>query len=294
MAAAPTSSAAEEVAELDRLLFRLVMTPEERIGGSLQEHLPLLLDRLGTEDAAVRNKVRRSADYAPAACRTQAVCAISFSLTHRPAHPQHLIQAVECCSHLLKRLRADSALQVPCTAVLERARAPGSSVFTKNFAHVFLEVGVPRLGPEAKGELARALLVGIGGQKGVEGPYGRQAVTMAHRLLELLEHLKPVAQTEDNDEQGQQPSDRDLIFVQELFLDLLFVPNATFLKPKAPPPTGPQASSAPARAPALTPLPPGLTREALDRLASHPSLWTAGVGSGHGGSSQAALAKVTR
>lgn len=68
--AAPPSSAAEEVAELDRLLFRLVMTPEERIGASLQEHLPPLLDRLGTEDAAVRNKVRRSADYAPATCRT--------------------------------------------------------------------------------------------------------------------------------------------------------------------------------------------------------------------------------
>lgn len=56
-AAAPTS--AEEVAELDRLLFRLVMTPEERVGAAIQEHLPLLLDRLGTEDAAVRNKVGR-------------------------------------------------------------------------------------------------------------------------------------------------------------------------------------------------------------------------------------------
>lgn len=208
---------------------------------------------------------------------------------------------MECCSHLLKRLRADSALQVPCAAVLARARAAGSGAFTKNFAQVFLEVGAPRLDAEGKSKLARALLVGIGGEKGGgggEGPYGRQSVAMAHRLLELLEHLKPAASAAAEPEtppSGEpQPSERDLVFVQELLFDLLLVPNATYLRPK-PQPAGPgqpqqQAAQAPA-APVL-PLPPGLSREALDRLASHPSLWVAGAGSGHGGSSQAALAKV--
>lgn len=56
-AAATSAASAEEVATLDRLLFRLVMTPEERFGAAIQEHLPPLLDRLGAEDA-VRNKVR--------------------------------------------------------------------------------------------------------------------------------------------------------------------------------------------------------------------------------------------
>ncbi len=200
-------------------------------------------------------------------------------------------QAVECCSHLLKRLRADSALQVPCAAVLERARAVGSGVFTKNFAQVFLEVGVPRLDAEGKGRLARALLVGISGGGSGEGPYGRQAVAMAHRLLELLEHLRPHTATGEGHPQEEQPSERDLVFLQELFFDLLLVPNATYLKPKAAAPPAQVGGAAPPPAP-LTPLPPGLTREALDRLASHPSLWAAGAGSGHGGSCQAALAKV--
>ncbi len=60
MASSSASAAnVEEVAALDRLLFRLVMTPEERMGAAIQEHLPPLLDRLGTADAGIRNKVLR-------------------------------------------------------------------------------------------------------------------------------------------------------------------------------------------------------------------------------------------
>ena len=94
---------------------------------------------------------------------------------------------VECCSHLIKRLRADSKLQVPCDILLAKARAPNAGAFTKNFALVFLEIGCPRLPPQGKSVLGQALLVGLAAEgTSDEGqPYGRQQVALVHRLLEV-------------------------------------------------------------------------------------------------------------
>lgn len=56
--AAPTGDS--DLAILDRVLHRLVMTPDDKLEGVLTNLLPKLMDMLTTNtDAAVRNKVRR-------------------------------------------------------------------------------------------------------------------------------------------------------------------------------------------------------------------------------------------
>lgn len=253
----------EEVARLDKLLFSLVMANEAHVEALIATHLPSLLDKLSTTtDDAARNKI------------------------------------VECCSHLLKRIRADSKVQVPCAVLLAKARAPEAGAFTRNFSIVFLEIGCPRLPPAAKGQLGQALLVGLA--EAGDGPYGRQSAALVHRLLEVLEFIKPptpaaalggggsetpatgTAATESTASPshpplppaGPPPSARDLAFVLELFFDILLVPNASRLVKPVP------------GAPLAGPI-QGLSHDALQRLASHPSLWAS-----TSGNPQATLGKL--
>jgi len=266
---------------LDKLLFRLVMAEESRIESLIYFHLPHLLDMLSTTtDDTVRNKV------------------------------------VECCSHLIKRLRADSKLQVPCDILLIKARAPTAGAFTRNFALVFLEIGCPRLPPQGKSELGQALLLGLAaeGTSEKDRHYGRQQVALVHRLLEVLEFIQPPPTTlvahqvitaatatttaatattagsgnsmdvENLPPSPPSPSPKDLAFLLELFLDILLIPNASRLLPPSLPP-----SSSPSPPP-LIPI-HGLSHDALLRLSSHPSLWSS-LSSSSASSAQSTLSKL--
>lgn len=255
--------------DLDKLLFRLVMAEDSRIEGLIRLHLPMLMDLMSTtSDEGIRNKV------------------------------------VECCSHLLKRLRADNKLQVPCDVLLEKARSPVNGAFTKNFALVFLEIGCPRLPAEAKNALGWALLVGLSAEGTADEakPFGRHQVALVHCFLETVAFLRPGTgasftatqasassmtapssgtRSPVREDAGQtplgsrvsectppHPSAQDMAFLRELFLDILLVPNASRLLP-----------SAPDSAPSVPP--PGLSPDALHRISSHPSLWSPGSPSGN-------------
>ncbi|EKU21929.1 heat domain-containing protein, partial [Nannochloropsis gaditana CCMP526] len=214
--------------DLDKLLFRLVMAEDSRIEGLIRLHLPMLMDLMSTtSDEGIRNKV------------------------------------VECCSHLLKRLRADNKLQVPCDVLLEKARSPVNGAFTKNFALVFLEIGCPRLPAEAKNALGWALLVGLAAEGTADEakPFGRHQVALVHCFLETVAFLRPGTgasftatqasassmtapssgtRSPVREDAGQtplgsrvsectlpHPSAQDMAFLRELFLDILLVPNAS-------------------------------------------------------------------
>lgn len=189
--------------------------------------------------------------------------------------------------------------------LLSKIRFASSGAFTKNFALVFLELGVPRLPPAAKARLALEILQGIGEGEGASAPYGRQQVALVHRLLEVMEHIQPMGSAPTSEQQQQDvnqmsstssssaeapsltsagflppptPSTTDISFLLDLFLDILLIPNATKLKP-----------STPAQGGGTTPAPPiglipGLSHESLQRIASHPTFWTS--------NGQATLAKV--
>jgi hypothetical protein len=176
---------------------------------------------------------------------------------------------------------------------------------------VFLELGLPRLSSEGKGAVALELLSGISGLS--DPPSSRHQVAVVHRLLDLIDFV-PSSQAQDAAQGAQHlcsshraaramkprtpgmlkapsvlvvsageagatpalslsPADKE--FWGNLFLDVLLVPNATRLRP----PVSGQSGGA---APAVGSL-PGMTREAVERLASHPTRWQ----------SQADLAKAS-
>lgn len=47
-----------------------------------------------------------------------------------------------------------------CSLLVSKIKAPSSGAFTRNFAMIFLEIGVPRLDPSVKARLGLQIIEG--------------------------------------------------------------------------------------------------------------------------------------
>ncbi|CAM9523920.1 unnamed protein product, partial [Phaeothamnion confervicola] len=120
------AASGDDVAVLERVLHRLVMTPDDKLSEVLDKLLPRLVAKLNDKnDPTMRQKT------------------------------------VEVLSHVSKRVRPNTAIQLPCAELLAvyKSVLPGS--FSFNFALVYLEMGLPRTSPADRPALSIGLMRGI-------------------------------------------------------------------------------------------------------------------------------------
>lgn len=119
-----TLNVEQEIAVLDRVIHRLVVTEDGKLSAVLDKLLPKLLRKLN-DAPAVRGKV------------------------------------IDALSHVSKRARPNSSITLPCTEMLAVCREVLPSSFTFNFTLTFLEMAVPRLPPADQGVVAAQIANGI-------------------------------------------------------------------------------------------------------------------------------------
>lgn len=114
----------QEIATLDRVIHRLVVTEDDKLSAVLDKLLPKLLRKLN-DAPAVRGKV------------------------------------IDALSHVSKRARPNSSITLPCTEMLAVCRDVSPTSFSFNFTLTFLEMAVPRLPPAEQGVVAAQVAHGI-------------------------------------------------------------------------------------------------------------------------------------
>lgn len=116
--------AEQEIAVLDRVLHRLVITEDDKLSAVLDKLLPKLLRKLN-DAPAVRAKV------------------------------------VDVLSHISKRARPNPSIILPCAELLVVCRDVPTTSFAFNFSLTFLEMAVPRLRPAEQGAVGAQIARGI-------------------------------------------------------------------------------------------------------------------------------------
>ena len=112
------SKTSDDVAALDRILHRLVMTDDEKLEKPLMHLLPKLLEMLTTT-------------------------------------PDTRTKVIEILSHVTKRLRPIKTINLPLKEIANIVRDSKSSGFTRNFSLAILEIGLTKIEDEDKGEKIR-------------------------------------------------------------------------------------------------------------------------------------------
>jgi Proteasome stabiliser len=143
--------AAKDVEALERILHRLVMTPDDKLAGVLAKLLPKLLEKLNTAEATlVRPKV------------------------------------IELLSHISKRARPNTSITLPCEELLSLCLEAQAGPMTRNFAMVYLEMGLPRASNEEQSQVAVGLMQGIS----LQARFSAQHSLRLHLLATVLDNLK--------------------------------------------------------------------------------------------------------
>ena len=128
MEAAPGFEAAnvieEETVVLERVLHRLVVTEDAKLGPVLDKLLPKLLRKLN-DAPAVRGKV------------------------------------IDILSHISKRVRPNASISLPCTELLQVCRDVSPTSFAFNFSLTFLDMALQRVPPSEQGIIAEQIARGI-------------------------------------------------------------------------------------------------------------------------------------
>eukprot|EP00953_Heterococcus_sp_UTEX-ZZ885_P034921 18063-Heterococcus_DN1.PRE.2 len=143
--------AAKDVEALERILHRLVMTPDDKLAGVLAKLLPKLLEKLNNAEATlVRPKV------------------------------------IELLSHISKRARPNTSITLPCEELLSLCLEAQAGPMTRNFAMVYLEMGLPRASNEEQSQVAVGLMQGIS----LQARFSAQHSLRLHLLATVLNNLK--------------------------------------------------------------------------------------------------------
>ena len=172
------------VGELDTILARLAGLDDEKLEAPLAKLLPRLLSpqMVGAQDATLRGKV------------------------------------VQILTHCNKRIKAAPNLQLPVEALLSTfAQHANPKAIENNFIIMYLDFGVPRLAPEAKGPLFGQLMCQIAAR-----PAAQQA-TLHRLLLDVAPHFALPTEEKALADAVAFFSDHtaDLAYVIEFFTDVL-------------------------------------------------------------------------
>lgn len=172
------------VGELDTILARLAGLDDEKLEAPLAKLLPRLLSpqMVGAQDAALRSKV------------------------------------VQILTHCNKRIKAAPNLQLPVEALLSTyAQHANPKAIENNFIIMYLDFGVPRLAPAAKGQLFGQLMCQI-----AQRPAAQQA-TLHRLLLNVAPHFALPTEEKALADAVAFFGDRsaDLAYVIEFFTDVM-------------------------------------------------------------------------
>lgn len=118
------NTVAEETAVLERVLHRLVITEDAKLGPVLDKLLPKLLRKLN-DTPAVRGKV------------------------------------IDILSHISKRVRPNVSITLPCAELLQVCRDVSPTSFAFNFSLTFLDMTVLRVTPSEQGIIAAKIARGV-------------------------------------------------------------------------------------------------------------------------------------
>lgn len=114
----------EEMAMLERVLHRLVITEDAKLAPVLDKLLPKLLRKLN-DTPAVRGKI------------------------------------IDILSHISKRVRPNSSIMLPCAELLQVCRDVSPTSFAFNFSLTFLDMTVLRMTPSEQGIIAAKIARGV-------------------------------------------------------------------------------------------------------------------------------------
>lgn len=197
MESAPSTTAAAEAADidqLDRVLHRLVVADDAKLSSVLDILLPKLVRKLNGTAPRVRAKV------------------------------------IDVLSHISKRVRPNPSIVLPCASLLAVCKEVPASSFAFNFSLSFLEMGVPRLGSAAQGQVALQIASGISRL----APHTPASNTLLNLLLVVIEHL-PLRLVEEAAAPGEEPAaaaaelaeleSKDAAVVQDWLLDVCLYPG---------------------------------------------------------------------
>ncbi len=151
------SSDTSDAAALDRILDRVVMTPDSELGGILSKLLPGLLNKLDGTSEVVRNK------------------------------------SLEICSHLSRRLRGNDSVSIPVVQLAEGA-CQKEALFKANFALAFLELGMSSMNPVNKGCMAQTLMSLLGDSPLKSRSRILKLILLSHDGLSSLSTVKVISE----------------------------------------------------------------------------------------------------
>ncbi len=151
------SSDGSDAAALDRILNRVVMTPDNELGGILSKLLPGLLNKLDGTSEVVRNK------------------------------------SLEISSHLSRRLRGNDSISIPVVPLAEGA-CQKEALFKANFALAFLELGMSSMNPVNKGCVAQTLMSLLGDSPLKSRSKILKLILLSHDGLASLSTVKVISE----------------------------------------------------------------------------------------------------
>ena len=137
---------AQEVFELNKLTFRLAKTKDAQMEQILGAVLPTVLECIDPSKPAVQKA------------------------------------AVGVISHVMKRAKSSQkTLKLPCKVLLDAMNKPGASAFTKNFAVMLLDLGLPGLDAAGLQSLFPSIVTGL----------TRHTVVLQEKLLRMTLQCLP-------------------------------------------------------------------------------------------------------
>ncbi|KAG5179440.1 proteasome stabiliser-domain-containing protein [Tribonema minus] len=141
----------KDVEALERILFRLVQTPDDKLAGVLEKLLPKLVAKLDTSTPPVRLKV------------------------------------IEVLNHISRRVKHEPGIRLPCGELLAACETGGGGAagFASNFAMVFLNMALPRCAPAEKQAVAVGLMHGLSRHARWSAPH----TARLQLLATVLEHV---------------------------------------------------------------------------------------------------------
>ncbi|CAM9675775.1 unnamed protein product, partial [Choristocarpus tenellus] len=175
----------EELAMLDRVLHRLVVTDDEKLSPVLDKLLPKLVNMLNTSSRDVRPKV------------------------------------VDVLSHVSKRARPNINIILPCMELLMVCKDVSPTSFAFNFGLLFLEMGLPRCTPAEQGAIAIKIAHGIGRLP----RYSTSQTTLLNLFLGALENMPLRSLGNGDTSGSAQLRTEDMIEVTDWFLDIALYPG---------------------------------------------------------------------
>eukprot|EP00878_Enallax_costatus_P020969 GHUV01022185.1.p1 GENE.GHUV01022185.1~~GHUV01022185.1.p1 ORF type:complete len:557 (+),score=262.61 GHUV01022185.1:128-1798(+) len=137
----------DEVAALDRVLTRTVLTKDEDLQQLLTKLLPALIQKLSTTQPKVRAKV------------------------------------LELLNHINKRVKALPSTQLPLIPLVKLALDGSAGPMVRSFALVYVEMGQPRAPPQQQLEAVPLLLDGLASRPPQHRAVALRVVTAALALL---------------------------------------------------------------------------------------------------------------